>query len=503
MASVAVENPPDLNQKTENLSNGENTNDEKEYSGKIVQITNVSPGTTIQQIATLFGFLGTVTDIRMYPSDESQQVAVKLCYIKYETSEQCCIAQHLTNTVFIDKALIVVPIKREDIPEEYECAQLLKSINSFAGMPINIPLPPNFDEEKNNGIPKLPSPPIITSSVDAMEIDEIRRTIFVRNIEQLITSEQLMAFFSGAGEIKYLRLVNKDGQKYAFVEFSAVESVSTAMQYNGVIFGGKSLDVDYAKNPIVKPESEQIASGRTPVRKMRDVDVRNPLFDLRRTTSRSPSRKRSRSRDRRSSRRSRSRSRSRKRRSRSRSRSRHRRRSNSRSPKRRSRSRSGSRSRRRRRSRSRSRSRSPRRRRSRSRSKDRRRRRRSGSKSTSRSPSRRKSKKKSRSRSRSPSRRRSRRSRSRSADRSSSSRKKKRDRDRDRDKDKKDKKDKDKEKDKEKENDPDETEKELQSLLTKISTYEQEQEREKKEKEKEKKSSSDESTKKRKKVDED
>lgn len=37
--------------------------------------------------------------------------------------------------------------------------------------------------------------------------------------------------------------------------------------------------MDYAKSPIVKPESEQIASGRTPVRRMRDVDVRNPLFD--------------------------------------------------------------------------------------------------------------------------------------------------------------------------------------------------------------------------------
>lgn len=35
---------------------------------------------------------------------------MKLCYIKYESSACCGVAQHLTNTVFIDRALIVVPL---------------------------------------------------------------------------------------------------------------------------------------------------------------------------------------------------------------------------------------------------------------------------------------------------------------------------------------------------------------------------------------------------------
>ena len=40
--------------------------------------------------------------------------------------------------------------------------------------------------QENSGIPKLPAPPIITSSTDPVEIDEIRRTIFVKNIEQSV-----------------------------------------------------------------------------------------------------------------------------------------------------------------------------------------------------------------------------------------------------------------------------------------------------------------------------
>lgn len=41
----------------------------KEFNGKVVQITNVSPQATLQQMATLFGFLGTVTDISLYPTE--------------------------------------------------------------------------------------------------------------------------------------------------------------------------------------------------------------------------------------------------------------------------------------------------------------------------------------------------------------------------------------------------------------------------------------------------
>lgn len=431
--------------------------DDLAFSGKVVQITNVSPGTNLQQIATLFGFLGTVTDIRMYPSEEQQNIAVKLCYIKYENSEQCGVAQHLTNTVFIDKPLIVVPLNREDIPEENECVQLLKSVNTYAGMHTAFFVSPNgIPLDESQQLPALPTPPIITSTTDPVEIEEIRRTIFVKDINPTITSEQLMAFFSGVGEVKYLRYAKGTEQaRHAFIEFSVGESVSTAMQYNGVIFGGRCIQVDYAKSAISKPESEKIAAGRTPVRRMRDVDVRNPSLEMRRSLSRSPSRRRSRSRDNRR----RSRSRDIRRRSRSRSR-----RNRSRSGSRRRSRRSPTRSPIRRRSRSRSKSRSPRRRsrrsRSRSKSKDRKR------KSKSRSPKR-KSKKKSRSKSRSPSRRKSRKSSSKSPDRSSSKKKKRGE------------KEKEKEKPAVKETE-EETEKELKSLLDKIYTYEQDKTKDKK-----------------------
>jgi hypothetical protein len=256
--------------------------------------------------------------------------------------------------VFIDRALIVVPLDQEEIPEESQCSQLLASINAFAGMASATFLAGSAGSDAIGKV-DFPTPPVITTTVDPKLIEEIRRTIYVTNIDDEISSGQILAFFSGVGEIKYMRFCKaaEEGTRYAFVEFSKVESVPAAMQYNGVLFGGRPLKVAYAKTWIKKPESEIIASSK----------------------KRSRSRSRHRSPRRSSTTRRKSRSSSRRRKSRSRSRGR-KRRSRSRSRKRRSRSRSKKRE-----SRSK--------RRSRTRSKDRKK----SKKSKSRSPSRRKSKK--------------------------------------------------------------------------------------------------------------
>ncbi|XP_057298551.1 splicing regulatory glutamine/lysine-rich protein 1-like [Hydractinia symbiolongicarpus] len=68
-------------------------------------------------------------------------------------------------------------------------------------------------EDVPTNIPGLPPPPVITCTTDPMELEEIKRTIFVENIHDSITSEQLMAFFSGVGEVKYMRLCKSEEQK--------------------------------------------------------------------------------------------------------------------------------------------------------------------------------------------------------------------------------------------------------------------------------------------------
>ncbi|XP_078658100.1 uncharacterized protein LOC144903619 isoform X9 [Branchiostoma floridae x Branchiostoma belcheri] len=517
---------------------------------KVIQVTNVAPAATKEQMQTLFSFLGKIDEIKLYPEDISVPVTSKVCYVKYDDPTNCGVAQHLTNTVFIDRALIVVPCQDGVIPDEAKALQLAAPANAVAGMipgggapaasallptpaPIANPLLAAagvggevlgatladqdilgafFPESVSKDVlgsgmgdqpgpggaagaglgPQydpalaalgLPQPPPLPGNVDPSKIEEIRRTIYVGNLDSAtVTAEQLLNFFQQVGEVKYVRMAGDETQptRFAFVEFADQTSVAKALQYNGIMFGNRPLKVNYSNIALNKPvalTNPHVAQIDAVLNQVREAQSHiSSALNAEKPTLRSSEvsekkedkRRRSRSRSRSYSRRRRSRSRSprRSRSRRSRSRSRHRR-SRSRSPKRRSRSPRRRRSRsRERRSRSRSRrspSKSPARRHSTT-AKGRRR-------SRSRTPPRsyRTTSRLSRSKSRSP-RRRSRspkRSPSKSPARRPSSSKhkkeKKKDKDKDRDrsgsrerdttKSKKKKKDKDKDKDRDREKD--------------------------------------------------
>lgn len=86
----------------------------------VIQITNLSSAVSSDQMRTLFGFLGDIEELRLYPPDNAPlSFSSKVCYIKYREPSSVGVAQHLTNTVFIDRALIVVPCA-EDLYDNRE-----------------------------------------------------------------------------------------------------------------------------------------------------------------------------------------------------------------------------------------------------------------------------------------------------------------------------------------------------------------------------------------------
>lgn len=97
-------------------------------SSKVVQVTNIAPQATKDQMQTLFGYLGKIEDIRLYPTirDVAVPVQSRICYIKFHESSTVAVAQHMTNTVFIDRALIVIPYQY-DIPDEQKALELTKN----------------------------------------------------------------------------------------------------------------------------------------------------------------------------------------------------------------------------------------------------------------------------------------------------------------------------------------------------------------------------------------
>ncbi|KAM4575297.1 serine/arginine-rich splicing factor 11 [Fundulus diaphanus] len=105
------------------------------FTTHVVQVTNVSPSTTSEQMRTLFGFLGTIEELKLFPPDDSPlPVTSRVCFVKFNEPESVGVSQHLTNTVFVDRALIVVPFAEGVIPDESKAMSLLAPANAVAGM---------------------------------------------------------------------------------------------------------------------------------------------------------------------------------------------------------------------------------------------------------------------------------------------------------------------------------------------------------------------------------
>ncbi|EEC09094.1 splicing factor, arginine/serine-rich, putative, partial [Ixodes scapularis] len=254
----------------------------------VAQVTNVAPTATLEQMSTLFGFLGKILEIKMYPSDEFLlQPVAKVCYIRYEEPWSVGVAQHLTNTVFVDRALIVVPVTDGKLPDESRALALTTPVSAVPEEPTIAALSPGL-------------------------------------VNQM-------------GEVKYVRMAGGESQptRFAFVEFTEQSSVGRALQFNGIEFAGRSLKINHSNNSIVKPQAKSSEAAHKEIEEaMRRVREAQSLITAaiepemaraqapRRSRSRSSRSRSSRRRSRSSSRHRPSRSGSRHRRSHRRSRSR-------------------------------------------------------------------------------------------------------------------------------------------------------------------------------------
>lgn len=370
-------------------------------SNRVLQVTNIAPQATRDQMLTLFSHIGRVEEIRLYPTvrDAAVYVQVRCCFLRFADPTSLAVAQHLNNTVFIDRAIILTPIGTDIVPDEHTgliMAQAggAKRDNGLGG---EVKMPPNvvnrveghhivtYDPrlETMSHLPPYPPLPAHTSNQD---VETIRRTITLFGLDSSVSAQQCMEVFSAAGEVKFFRFCTRenDAEKYALIEFTDQSSVIPALEMNDQQIGNTTIKVNHALTCISKPTNKsneaaqrEIEEAMTKVKEAQSLvsAAVDPLMGMlsgngrsSRSRSRSHSRRpRSRSRDRGRSHYSSRRSRSRDRR---RSRSRDRRRTRSKDRKRRTRSKSRDRKRRR----SRSRSKDRKKRSSRSRSRDRKRR---------------------------------------------------------------------------------------------------------------------------------
>ncbi|GLV43440.1 Splicing regulatory protein 54 [Carabus blaptoides fortunei] len=242
---------------------------------RVVQITNIAPQATKDQMQTLFGYLGKIDDIRLYPTirDVSCPVQSRICYVKFMDSCTVGIAQHMTNTVFIDRALIVIPVQNGEIPDEHKALEMTNNGTIVPGLyPAEPKLPPNVVNSVEGIAPNqviqtrdphleangLPAYPPLPATYDSRKIEEVRRTIIISNYDSSTSSDEIIDFFSDAGEVKYTRLCTRsqDGSSHALVEFTEQQSIIKALKLNGRELKGRVVSVNHATQAIVKPQAK-------------------------------------------------------------------------------------------------------------------------------------------------------------------------------------------------------------------------------------------------------
>ena len=54
----------------------------------------------------------------------------RCCFVKFSDPGSVSVAQHLTNTVFIDRAIIVTPVLNGDIPDERDGLIMATQVNA-------------------------------------------------------------------------------------------------------------------------------------------------------------------------------------------------------------------------------------------------------------------------------------------------------------------------------------------------------------------------------------
>lgn len=113
----------------------------------------------------------------------------------------------------------------------------------------------------------LPLYPALPGTMDQAKVEELRRTVYVSNLDPRVSFENLNDLFTQVGEIKYVRMTKSEqGLEYenlgmtnslvvpddvdilkdsvaAYVEFSEQPSIIKALCLNGLQFGGRPLKV--------------------------------------------------------------------------------------------------------------------------------------------------------------------------------------------------------------------------------------------------------------------
>jgi len=220
----------------------------------VVQVANLAITTKEDDIRHMFGYIGRIDEVQMYPRNVSlMPVPTKVAFIKFRHRRDAAVALHLTNAILVDKLIQVIPWREDEMPTEAVALQSL-----FPGQQVGATFgaqPPKLETVLCDA--GLPPPPTIPTTVDADIRDQIQRTVHIKGINPQTTtvSDVLDHMQDHAGEVKYVTLAGEGDfveECDAYVEFGTLKGVLGALKMENLTIKEKTFTVECARCAILK-----------------------------------------------------------------------------------------------------------------------------------------------------------------------------------------------------------------------------------------------------------
>jgi len=228
------EQPPTPEAKDE-IDNEEEEKHVKMRAPRTVMVSNLSKKASEGQVSTLFGFIGEIQSIKTFPKPGVACLA-RVAFIQFKNGLDAGIAIHLTNTVFIDRPLIITIYQENKIPDENEGLKHITPLDAN----YTYGKTENADEGhgilKNENLAGRNDNALFAGHID--DSTSLDRSIHVSNLDEILVSEiSLVQFLAIAGAVEKVKISNDE----AFVIFKLQKAVEAAFKLNGATFLGKQL----------------------------------------------------------------------------------------------------------------------------------------------------------------------------------------------------------------------------------------------------------------------
>eukprot|EP00455_Lapot_gusevi_P031616 TRINITY_DN3435_c0_g1_i3.p1 TRINITY_DN3435_c0_g1~~TRINITY_DN3435_c0_g1_i3.p1 ORF type:complete len:211 (+),score=44.88 TRINITY_DN3435_c0_g1_i3:100-732(+) len=181
-----------------------------------VLVSNISPIIEKEHVQELFTAIGPVVSCTLF-GDASGKLAI----VVYQDPDHAKASLFLSGTPLGDRPLTVAPAP---------AASPLPLASSFNALD-----PLGLSSAASLPVPGLGAQPPLNAAV-SKRIEETARTIYVGNLDPMVTEDHLRKVFEPCGDILYVKLSGDPQQlnRYAFIEFVRLESANMALALTGL-----------------------------------------------------------------------------------------------------------------------------------------------------------------------------------------------------------------------------------------------------------------------------